>query len=81
MLQPLPIPSSKWESIEMNFITQLPCTKQEHDYIFFDMKVIFVMSNNMGDQSLTTWIRAGSGAARGGRGPNMANMAWNGIHP
>jgi hypothetical protein len=29
------------------------------------MTVTFVMSDNMGDQSFSTWIRAGSGATRG----------------
>lgn len=33
LLQPLPIPSRKWESIGMDFIVQLPCTTAGHDSI------------------------------------------------
>ena len=33
LLHSLPVPSRKWESIGMDFITQLPCTKNEHDSI------------------------------------------------
>ena len=32
-LQPLPIPTRKWESIGMDFITQLPCTDSGYDCI------------------------------------------------
>jgi hypothetical protein len=37
LLQPLSIPSFKWESVSMDFITQLPVTKSGHDAI-----VVFV---------------------------------------
>jgi hypothetical protein len=39
LLQPLPIPSSRWEQVSMDFITQLPPTKNGHDAIvvFVDM--------------------------------------------
>jgi hypothetical protein len=33
LLQPLSIPSFKWESVSMDFITQLPVTKSGHDAI------------------------------------------------
>jgi hypothetical protein len=33
LLQPLSIPSFKWESARMDFITQLPVTKSGHDAI------------------------------------------------
>ena len=33
LLQPLLVLARKWDSIGMDFITQLPCTKQEHDAI------------------------------------------------
>src|SRR4051795_13535001 len=34
MLQPLPIPDRKWDVVTMDFITQLPPTKNGHDAIF-----------------------------------------------
>src|SRR3954451_3191518 len=34
MLQPLPIPDKKWDVVTMDFITQLPSTKNGHDAIF-----------------------------------------------
>ena len=37
LLQPLPIPTRKWESVSMDFITSLPKTKNGHDTI-----VVFV---------------------------------------
>jgi hypothetical protein len=37
LLQPLSVPSFKWESVSMDFITQLPVTKRGHDAI-----VVFV---------------------------------------
>jgi hypothetical protein len=39
LLQPLSVPSFKWESVSMDFITQLPTTKRGHDAIvvFEDM--------------------------------------------
>lgn len=33
LLQPLPIPSDKWESVSMDFITQLPCTQAGYDAV------------------------------------------------
>jgi hypothetical protein len=33
-LQPIPIPSKKWDVVTMDFITQLPSTKNKHDAIF-----------------------------------------------
>lgn len=33
LLQPMPIPGSKWESVGMDFITGLPCTKAGYDSV------------------------------------------------
>lgn len=33
LLQPMPIPSSKWESVGMDFITGLPCSKAGYDSV------------------------------------------------
>ena len=33
LLHPLEIPSNKWESISMDFITSFPCTRRGHDAI------------------------------------------------
>jgi putative transposase len=35
MLQPLPIPSGKWEDISIDFITGLPNTSRSFDSIWF----------------------------------------------
>jgi hypothetical protein len=32
-LQPMPVPEGKWESVGMDFITGLPCTKEGYDSI------------------------------------------------
>jgi len=37
LLQPLPTPNKRWEEITMDFIVQLPLTRQGHDAI-----VVFV---------------------------------------
>ena len=37
LLQPLSIPTKRWEQVTMDFIVQLPITKQKHDAI-----VVFV---------------------------------------
>jgi hypothetical protein len=33
LLQPFPIPEWKWEVVTMDFITKLPRTAKQHDYI------------------------------------------------
>jgi hypothetical protein len=33
LLQPLPVPSRKWQRVGMDFIVQLPCTRNGHDAI------------------------------------------------
>ena len=33
LLQPLDIPGRRWEQITMDFIVQLPLTRQKHDAI------------------------------------------------
>jgi hypothetical protein len=33
LLYPLPIPEWKWEVVTMDFITKLPRTKKQHDFI------------------------------------------------
>jgi hypothetical protein len=33
LLQPLPIPEWKWEVVTTDFITKLPRTNKQHDYI------------------------------------------------
>ncbi|MCG8668213.1 MAG: DDE-type integrase/transposase/recombinase, partial [Pseudomonadales bacterium] len=33
-LQPLPIPDDRWNSVSMDFIVELPCTKRGHDAIW-----------------------------------------------
>ena len=37
ILHPLIIPNNKWESISMDFIVSLPCTKKGHDVIWVIM--------------------------------------------
>ena len=34
LLQPLPVPSDRWEEVSLDFITGLPRTKDGHDAIF-----------------------------------------------
>jgi hypothetical protein len=40
ILQPLPIPSWKWEDISMDFIVGLPNTSQRHDSIWVIVDLI-----------------------------------------
>jgi hypothetical protein len=60
LLQPLPVPSFKWESVSMDFITQLPVTKNGHDAI-----VVFVdRLSKMVHFAPTTTICSAQGVAR-----------------
>jgi RNase H-like domain found in reverse transcriptase/Reverse transcriptase (RNA-dependent DNA polymerase)/Integrase zinc binding domain/Chromo (CHRromatin Organisation MOdifier) domain/gag-polyprotein putative aspartyl protease len=60
LLQPLPIPTERWANISVDFITQLPLTKDKHDAI-----VVFVdMLSKMVHFLLTTTTASAPATAR-----------------
>jgi len=61
LLQPLPIPTECWVNISVDFITQLPLTKDKHDAIvvFVDMlskMVHFVLTTTTASAPATAWL-------------------------